>query len=148
MLHRSRSSEWLIAVLIAVLLAMVIRLYFYAPYRVYGSSMFPTLQGDELLIVNKWIYGQRFPSYGDIIVFHTEEDRDFIKRVIGLPGDEIAIRDGYVWRNGKKLKEPYISSEIRGRLPDHAGAARPPVRPGGQPQLQPGQPGDRDGPRR
>ncbi len=117
MLHRSRSSEWLIAVLIAVLLAMVIRLYFYAPYRVYGSSMFPTLQGDELLIVNKWIYGQRFPSYGDIIVFHTEEDRDFIKRVIGLPGDEIAIRDGYVWRNGKKLKEPYISSAIRGDYP-------------------------------
>src|SRR5690554_955419 len=50
-LHRSRPSDWLIAVLVAVLLAMVIRLNFYAPYRVYGNSMFPTLQGNELLIV-------------------------------------------------------------------------------------------------
>jgi signal peptidase I len=116
-LHRSRSSEWLITVLIAVLLAMTIRLYFYAPYRVYGSSMLPTLRGDELLIVNKWIYDQRSPSYGDIIVFHTEEDRDFIKRVVGLPGDEIAIHGGHVWRNGKKLEEPYILSEIQGDYP-------------------------------
>lgn len=117
-MHRSSSNEWLIAMLIAVMLAMVIRLYFYAPYRVYGSSMLPTLKGDELLIVNKWIYDQRSPSYGDIIVFHTEEDRDFIKRVVGLPGDEIAIRGGFVWRNGKKLKEPYIASEIRGDYPN------------------------------
>ena len=110
MLHRSRSSEWLIAVLIAVLLAMVIRLYFYAPYRVYGSSMFPTLQGDELLIVNKWIYGQRFPSYGDIIVFHTEEDRDFIKRVIGLSGDRIRVDAHGVTINGARAHEPYVTT--------------------------------------
>jgi len=117
-LHRSRPSDWLIAVLVAVLLAMVIRLNFYAPYRVYGNSMFPTLQGNELLIVNKWIYERRSPSHGDIIVFHTREGRDYIKRVIGLPGDEISIHDGYVWLNGKKLKESYIPGKIRGEYPN------------------------------
>lgn len=118
MLRRSRSSDLLIAVLVAVLLATVVRMNFYAPYKVYGNSMFPTLQGNELLIVNKWIYDQRSPSYGDIIVFHTKEDRDFIKRVIGLPGDDICIREGYVWRNGKKLRESYIPSKIRGDYPN------------------------------
>jgi signal peptidase I len=66
------------------------------------------LQGDELLIVNKLIYRVDQPDYGDIVVFHTDEQRDFIKRVIGLPGDQIAIKDGKVFRNGKPLEEPYI----------------------------------------
>ncbi|MBN2910682.1 signal peptidase I [Polycladomyces sp. WAk] len=102
------AGDWWKAVVTALLLAIVIRLFFFQPYEVQGMSMYPTFHGRELLIVNKWIYSITKPSYGDIVIFHTEEKRDFIKRVIGLPGDEIAIRNGHVYRNGRQLKEPYI----------------------------------------
>ena len=62
------------------------------------------------------VYNVKKPAYGDIIVFHTKEQRDFIKRVIGLPGDRISIHGGKVIRNGKELKEPYLSEEMIGDL--------------------------------
>lgn len=100
--------EWVAAIALAVIIAAGIRTFLFVPYEVHGASMEPTLQGDELLIVNKLIYRVDQPDYGDIVVFHTDEQRDFIKRVIGLPGDQIAIKDGKVYRNGKPLEEPYI----------------------------------------
>lgn len=102
------AGDWWKAVVIAMLLAIVIRLFFFQPYEVQGMSMYPTFHGQELLLVNKWIYSVTQPSYGDIVIFHTVEKRDFIKRVIGLPGDVIAIHNGNVYRNGRQLKEPYI----------------------------------------
>ncbi|OYD06402.1 signal peptidase I [Paludifilum halophilum] len=92
---------------------IIIRVFLFAPYEVHGESMYPTFKGEELLIVNKWIYDVSDPDYGDIVVFHTAEHRDFIKRVIGLPGDKIAVQNGVVYRNGKKLDEPYISEPIK-----------------------------------
>jgi signal peptidase I len=104
--------EWFVAIAVAVLIAFGIRGYLFAPYEVNGQSMEPTLKGDELLIVNKWIYRVDMPDYGDIIVFHTNEGRDFIKRVIGLPGDQIDIKNGKVYRNKKPLDEPYINGAM------------------------------------
>lgn len=103
-----KALEWIVAMVLAVIIAAGIRTFLFVPYEVHGASMEPTLQGDELLIVNKLIYRFDQPEYGDIIVFHTSEKRDFIKRVIGLPGDQIAIKDGKVFRNGEELEEPYI----------------------------------------
>lgn len=114
---KNSSIEWLVAIISAVLIAIVVRGFLYATYEVQGSSMYPTLNGEELLIVNQWIYKVDEPEYGDIVVFHTYEGnkkKDFIKRVIGLPGDRIRIKKGAVYRNGNMLEEPYISEAISG----------------------------------
>lgn len=80
-------------------------------YRVQGHSMLPTLHEGEYLIINKMSYFLDEPRRGDIIVLHFPRDRsrEYIKRVIGLPGDEITVRDGVVSVNGEPLEEPYIN---------------------------------------
>lgn len=110
--------EWSIAIVSALLIAVVIRLFLFSPYEVHGTSMAPTLNGDELLVVNKWIYNIKEPGYGDVIVFHTEEQRDFIKRIVGLPGDKISIANGQLFRNEELVKESYIQEEMVGELED------------------------------
>lgn len=77
-----------------------------------GFSMRPSLDNGEYVLVNKMAYRSSLPDYGDIIIFHFPIDpaQDFIKRVIGLPGDEISVRDGKVIVNGYSLTEPYIAA--------------------------------------
>jgi signal peptidase I len=111
---KSSVREWVVAILSAFAIAAIIRAFLFTPYEVHGASMEPTLRGNELLIVNQWIYKVKQPEYGDIIVFHYEDEgRDFIKRVIGLPGDVIEIRNGEILRNSKKINEPYIPSWMK-----------------------------------
>jgi signal peptidase I len=78
-----------------------------------GFSMLPTLQEGEYVIIDKLSYYLNEPERGDVIVLHFPNDRsrDFIKRVIGVPGDHIAISDGVVTINGVPLSEPYINAE-------------------------------------
>ncbi len=84
------------------------------PTLVKGYSMYPTIEPYSYLIINRVPYFSGTPSHGDIVVFkanvHTEsgEARELIKRVIGVPGDRLAIRDGVVYRNGEALHEDYI----------------------------------------
>lgn len=80
-------------------------------YRVQGHSMMPTLEEDQYLIINKLSYYLDDPQRGDIVVLHYPRDRtrEYIKRVIGLPGDEVTIGDGQVKVNGVVLEEPYIN---------------------------------------
>jgi signal peptidase I len=118
--------EWVVAILAAVVIALGIRGFLFAPYQVHGQSMEPTLKGDELLIVNKWIYYVSEPHYGDIVIFHTPEERDFIKRVIGLPGDHIVIKDNKVYRNGKPLNEPYINGRMNSDIGQYRDVVVPP----------------------
>lgn len=77
-----------------------------------GFSMRPTLENGEYVLVNKIAFRSSLPEYGDIIVFHFPIDpkQDFIKRVIGLPGDEVSVRDSKVIVNGYSLTEPYIAA--------------------------------------
>jgi signal peptidase I len=81
-------------------------------FKVEGDSMSPNLHNSEYILVNKVDYMIGKPSRGDIIVFHANPagrpDADFIKRVIGLPGETVAVHNDFVWVNGKKLIEPYI----------------------------------------
>jgi signal peptidase I len=79
-------------------------------YRIDGSSMNPTLQNGEYLIINNLVYLLDDPQEGDVVVFrHPRNDLNLIKRVIGLPGDHIKIENGTVWVNGEALDEPYIA---------------------------------------
>jgi signal peptidase I len=92
-------------------------------FRVEGESMFPTLHDSEYVLVDKIDYMFHSPARGDIIVFRAvpalQPDRDFIKRVIGLPGDIVSVHDGGVYINGHRLHEGYI-----GEPPSYTFAAR------------------------
>lgn len=105
---KSESWEWLKAVLIALLLAFVIRYFLFAPIVVDGQSMMPTLQNSDRLIVNKIGYTISEPERFDIIVFHATSEKDYIKRVIGLPGDSIAYENDDLYLNGEFVEELYL----------------------------------------
>jgi signal peptidase I len=83
-----------------------------ARIRVDGASMEPTLQSGEFVIVNKLAYIIGEPGVGDVIVFHFPRDpeQEYIKRVIGLPGDRIVIKGGKVYVNDELLSEDYIAA--------------------------------------
>ena len=86
--------------------------------RVYNISMQPTLYEGNLLVVNKFAYKLGTPKRGDIVIFHYQgtPTEDYIKRVIGLPGDTVNISNGVVQVNGEALTEPYIAA-----LPKYTG---------------------------
>ncbi len=83
-----------------------------ARVRVDGQSMLPTFDSGEFIIVSKITYKLGEPEHGDIVVFHLprDPDQDYIKRVIGLPGDVVSIHDGKVFLNDDELDEPYLNA--------------------------------------
>ena len=83
-----------------------------ARIRVDGSSMEPTLHSGEFVIVNKLTYKLGMPEIGDVVIFHYPRDpeQEYVKRVIGLPGDQVVITDGKVYVNGQLLEEDYIAA--------------------------------------
>ena len=113
--------EIVTTVALAVILYFVIQTFVVQTFRVEQESMLDTLQPDQHLLIDKLT--PRFDDYsrGDIVVFHppadwaaenAADDTPFIKRVIGEPGDVVAIKDGAVYVNGAKLDEPYVHYEI------------------------------------
>ncbi|WP_163653569.1 type I signal peptidase SipX [Listeria sp. PSOL-1] len=100
---------WMKVILIALVIAFCIRYFLISPVTVYGDSMDPTLHDGEHLFINKVSSPKRF----DIIVFPApdEKNAEYIKRVIGLPGDKIEYKDDELYINGKKYKEPYLDKE-------------------------------------
>lgn len=113
---QDEAKDWIISLLIAVMLAFLIRTFIVEPYMVEGPSMRPTLSNHERLLVNKFLYYFSEPQKGEIIVFRYPRDpsRDFIKRVIATGGDTIEIQDGKVFVNGELKNEPYILDKTRG----------------------------------
>ncbi|MBB6636677.1 signal peptidase I [Cohnella thailandensis] len=109
----SEAKEWIKALVIAGILVFVIRWLLVSPFIVDGESMEPNFQNRERIIVNKILYKIRDPKPGEVIVFHVpEESRDFIKRVIAVPGDTVRVEGDTVYVNDKPLDEPYLKKAI------------------------------------
>jgi signal peptidase I len=103
---------------LAIVLSAFIIIFVVQSFVVDGESMQPTLYTGERLLVNKFIYRFREPKCGEIIVFHPPgepNNRRFIKRVIGVPGDVVDIKDGIVYVNNKPLNSQYTFEKIRSR---------------------------------
>ncbi|EPY2276469.1 signal peptidase I [Clostridium sporogenes] len=133
-------ESWIFSILGAILIAGLVNSKVFAKVRVQQNSMENTLLTNEQLVVDKLSYNFAEPKKGDIIIFHEnkekgtiaedtldmvdniisifnnnndsiEKDDRLIKRVIGIPGDEIDIKDGHLYLNGKKLEESYVKGE-------------------------------------
>jgi len=100
--------EWTKALVIALLIAVVVRYFLFTPIVVDGESMMPTLKDGDKMIVNKIGYRFGEPKRFDIVVFHAPEGKDYIKRVIGLPGEHIEYKDDQLYINGEPVDEPYL----------------------------------------
>lgn len=116
--------ELLETIVPAVLIAFLINIFMAQATRVYGQSMEPNLHTDQRLVVEKLTYNRyirqylklKGPARGDVVVIRppNQPEELLIKRVIGLPGDEIEIHDGQVFVNGEALGEPYINHATGG----------------------------------
>lgn len=106
-------KEWVEPIVIAVILALIIRTFIVQAFKIPTGSMNPTLMEGDRLLVNKFIYKFRTPQRGDIIVFVSPEDKkkDFIKRLVGLPGERLEISNGLVLINDKAIETPSIIRE-------------------------------------
>jgi signal peptidase I len=120
--HRSplaMTLYWLRDLMLSVVIAIVVILFLYQPVKVEGTSMMPSLVDQERIFINKFVYrfGLGDISRGDMVVFHypTDPSKSYIKRVIALPGDTVAIEDGVVYVNGRRLDEAYVPDEYRDR---------------------------------
>ncbi|GKU78604.1 signal peptidase I [Paenibacillus sp. L3-i20] len=105
--------EWTKAIVIAVVLVFLIRMFLFSPYIVDGPSMEPNFETGERLIVNKILYTFTEPKFGEVVVFDVpEQNRKFIKRVVGVPGDKIRLEGDDLYLNDVKVEEPYIKEAI------------------------------------
>jgi signal peptidase I len=103
-------SAWVRDLVIGLCIVAFIIVFLYTPVRVEGNSMTPSLDDQERILINKFVYRIEPIQRGDIIVFRYPRDpaKSFIKRVIGLAGDHILIDDGHVYVNGKLVAEDYV----------------------------------------
>jgi signal peptidase I len=129
-------ADWLITIGLALGFVLVFEAEIAKPYRIPSSSMEPTLhcarpglgcqaRFSDRVLAAKIVYRFRSPQRGDIVVFKTpprtaqvcsaRESDTFVKRLIGLPGDTVSERNGYVYVNGRRLDEPYIAPKDRDR---------------------------------
>ncbi|MFN3360562.1 MAG: signal peptidase I [Pseudanabaenaceae cyanobacterium] len=105
-----KHGESLRIILLSLLIATLLRSFVIEPRYIPSGSMEPTLQVNDRIMVEKLSYHWRAPQRGEIIVFEPPftTGKAYIKRVIGLPGEEVAIKGGKVYINGIPLEEPYI----------------------------------------
>lgn len=107
-------GEWVIIIAVAFVLSIILRNYVVDTRIVPTGSMLPTIQLQDRLIVDRVYYKYDTIERGDIIVFEAPEtameEKDMVKRLIGLPGEQIIITNGKVYVDGKALNEPYIEA--------------------------------------
>lgn len=95
---------------VGLVLAFLMRNFIFSPYVVKGESMLPNLQEENKLVVNKLSHYRGYERF-DIIVFHApDQDARYVKRIIGLPGDTVEMKNDVLYVNGKAYQEPYLKS--------------------------------------
>ena len=106
--EKSELIEWLKAIVIGAVFAIVIQTFMFEPVSVQGASMMPTYEDGDRVIVNK--IGKAISDFErfDIVVFKATESEDYIKRIIGVPGDHIEYKNDELYINGEKYEEPYL----------------------------------------
>jgi signal peptidase I len=134
-MNRSTFREYAEAIIFALVLALVIKAFVIQAFKIPSGSMIPTLLRGDQILVNKFVYGTRIPfsdvklfpvrepERGDIVVFEYPNDRrvHYIKRLIGLPGDEIEIRDKVLYVNGERYEVEGAHYDDSAILPGIAG---------------------------
>ena len=107
---RHEVRTWTRDLLLAIGLALVIIVFLYQPVKVEGTSMAPLLSDQERIFINKFVYRFEPIERGDVVVFWypLDHSKSFIKRVVGLPGETVEIRQGQLYVNGTLLAEPYV----------------------------------------
>lgn len=99
-------------VVFALAIFIVVYLFIAQPHQVQGSSMYPNFVNGEYIMTNKIGYRFSSPQRGDVIVFKAPAQKDFIKRVIGLPGENFKVQNGKVYINDKQLPEKYLPGGV------------------------------------
>lgn len=103
--------SWILTLGVAVIAALLIRTLIFEPIRVDGESMCDTLQNGEIMVVTKPEYLLGDPEFGDVVICkYPGRKENFVKRVMGVPGDEIMVISNIVIRNGEVLDEPYLTA--------------------------------------
>lgn len=101
---------------IVVILAIMVMIYLFvmSPQEISGASMEPNFHNGEYILTNKIEYKFHYPKRGDVVIFKSpsNKERDYIKRIIGLPGDVVALRNNTIYVNGIILEEPYLAPNI------------------------------------
>lgn len=117
-------KDYILPVIIALGIVVVLRTFFVGMFYVPSESMVPTLEINDHVVVTKLSYKMHEPQRGDVVVFKyppNEEqglkEVDYVKRLIGLPGETLEIKDNTVFINGKPLKEPYLNVDTN--MPDY-----------------------------
>jgi len=104
--------SWILTLGAAVVVAFLIHTFLFVPVRVDGGSMSDTLLDDEVMLVTKPEYLLGDPRFGDVVICkYPGRTENFVKRVMGIPGDEIMIISNIVFRNGEPVSEPYLTAE-------------------------------------
>src|SRR3989344_3510614 len=102
------------SVVVALAIFVVFYLFLYQPHQVKGASMEPNFHDKEYILTNKFEYRFGDPKRGDVIVFKSPQNPeiDYIKRIIGLPGEKLKLVNNHYYINGVELQEPYIAPEL------------------------------------
>lgn len=122
MKEMSKKSAWreiIETIVVAVVLALLIRAFVVEAFYIPSSSMVPTLEPGDRILVLKFYYHFTDPKSGDIVVFRFPLDpsKDLIKRIVAVEGDTVRIENGYVYVNGKRIEEPYIVNRDSYNMP-------------------------------
>jgi signal peptidase I len=117
--------EVVVIVVAAYLIAMLFQAFIVKPFAVDQTSMLPTLEGSDRILVSRLTYHFRDPKPGDVIVFRSPmvKDKDWVKRVIAVEGQKISIQNGYTYIDGVRKEEPYLHKQ--GIMADYAEAVVP-----------------------
>lgn len=107
---KNESTSLFKIVFIALLFSLFVRYFIFSPIIVDGPSMQPTLLDKDQMIVNKLIYRFKEPERFDVVIFHATDEKDFIKRVIGLPGEHVQVKNNELYINGTIRKQSFLEN--------------------------------------